>query len=65
MGVGVGKVLDSGILISNQKIDWGIKFSRKSEEIIMIYIIEPDSYFHEIVETVSLTKFCWLHILQS
>jgi hypothetical protein len=32
MGVGVGKVLDSGILISNQKIDWGIKFSRKSEE---------------------------------
>jgi hypothetical protein len=23
------------------------------------------SYFHEIVETVSLTKFCWMHILQS
>ena len=22
------------------------------------------SYFHEIVEIVSLTKFCWLHILQ-
>jgi hypothetical protein len=39
MGVGVGKILDSGISISTQKIDLGIQIYRKLEEGILIYII--------------------------
>jgi hypothetical protein len=41
MGEGVGKVLDSEIKLSTHKIDLSIQISKDSEEIILIYIIEP------------------------
>jgi len=42
MGAGVGKIFEIEIEISTQKIDQDIPCFRKSEEIIMICIIERE-----------------------